>query len=119
MRLQWFYYITYFHVDVVLVRHKQDISLLDLPSHVLNSQGFSGAEIEYAVKEALFEAFAEGADKGVRDCHLAHAIRSTVPISTRIDKLAEWRESVQNGLMRSANDDGSNDRDPIRQQLGV
>lgn len=54
--------------------------------------GYSGAELEEAVKEALFDAFAEG--KEVSTEHIATALRATFPLSRtmrdQIEDLRRW-----------------------------
>lgn len=57
-----------------------------------NTEGFTGAEIEAAVNEALFSAF--DGDTELSDAHLMDALSTTVPLSrtmaTQIDALRAW-----------------------------
>lgn len=59
------------------------------------SKGFSGAELEEVVKEALFQAYDE--EKGVTDEHIANAIAKTFPLSRTmretIEKMRKWAKS--------------------------
>ena len=58
-------------------------------------EGFSGAEIEQAVVEALYHAFGEG--KELEQVHLERAIAETLPLATTmkedIARLREWARS--------------------------
>jgi SpoVK/Ycf46/Vps4 family AAA+-type ATPase len=78
--------------DIHLRRRKRDPARYDLPELVRLSEGFSGAEIEQAVVEALYHAFGDG--KEVEQAHLAAAIRETLPLATTmkedIARLREW-----------------------------
>lgn len=64
----------------------------DLDALAARSQGFSGAELEEAVREGLYEAFAEGRE--LRTEHLAAAIDQTYPLSRtmreEIEDLRRW-----------------------------
>lgn len=59
------------------------------------SKGFSGAELEEVVKEALFQAYDE--EKEVTDEHIADAIAKTFPLSRTmhetIEKMRKWAKS--------------------------
>lgn len=56
------------------------------------SRGYSGAELEEAVREGLFDAFSEG--RGLRTEHIAAAIEATFPLSRtmkdEIEHLRMW-----------------------------
>jgi len=64
----------------------------DLKALAANSVGFSGAELEEAVREGMFDAFAEGKELATE--HIEHAIRKTFPLSRtmgdQIDSLRQW-----------------------------
>lgn len=64
----------------------------DLDLLAATTAGFSGAEIEQAVIEGLYEAFDEGTD--LTTDHLISAIRATVPLSMtmreKISYLRDW-----------------------------
>lgn len=59
------------------------------------SKGFSGAELEEVIKEALFQAYDE--EKEVTDNHILEAIGKTFPLSRTmhetIDKMRKWAKS--------------------------
>jgi SpoVK/Ycf46/Vps4 family AAA+-type ATPase len=59
------------------------------------SKGFSGAELEEVVKEALFQAYDE--EKEITDGHISAAIDKTFPLSRTmhetIEKMRKWAES--------------------------
>jgi len=77
-----------------LKKHRQDPSLLDLPSLAQASDGFSGAEIEQAVKSALYAAFDQKASLSTD--LLLRELRSTYPLSVtmkeKVEALREWAQ---------------------------
>lgn len=70
-------------------RDPVDFGLKELASQ---SVGFSGAELEEAVREGLYDAFAEGRD--LRTEHIARAMAKTYPLSRtmrdQIEELRRW-----------------------------
>jgi AAA+ superfamily predicted ATPase len=70
-------------------RQPQDFALADLAAR---SVGFSGAELEEAVREGLYDAFAEGRE--LHSDHIARALDKTFPLSLtmrdQIDSLRQW-----------------------------
>ncbi len=56
------------------------------------SVGYSGAELEEAIREGLFQAFAEGRE--LTTAHIAGALKATYPLSrtlrSQIDSLRQW-----------------------------
>ena len=70
-------------------RNPEDFALADLAAR---SVGFSGAELEEAVREGLYDAFAEGRE--LRTEHIAKALDKTFPLSRtmrdQIDSLRQW-----------------------------
>jgi ATP-dependent 26S proteasome regulatory subunit len=70
-------------------RNPKDFALTDLAAR---SVGFSGAELEEAVREGLYDAFAEGRE--LRSEHIARALDKTFPLSRtmrdQIDNLRQW-----------------------------
>lgn len=70
-------------------RDPKDFALADLAAR---SVGFSGAELEEAVREGLYDAFAEGRE--LRTEHIARAIDRTYPLSRtmrgQIESLRQW-----------------------------
>ncbi|MFN4243041.1 MAG: AAA family ATPase [Tepidisphaerales bacterium] len=74
-----------------LRRKKRSPEQFDLERLARESLGFSGAELEEAVREALFASFAEGRE--VRDTDILTAIRATYPLSrTMRDQIIALRE---------------------------
>ena len=70
-------------------RQPADYDLADLSAR---SIGFSGAELEEAIREGLYDAFAEGRE--LRSEHIARALDKTFPLSRtmrdQIDSLRRW-----------------------------
>lgn len=70
-------------------RDPKDFALADLATR---SVGFSGAELEEAVREGLYDAFAEGRE--LHSDHIARALDKTFPLSRtmrdQIDSLRQW-----------------------------
>lgn len=64
----------------------------DLGTLAAQSVGFSGAELEEAVREGLYDAFAEGRE--LRTEHIARALDKTFPLSRtmreQIESLRKW-----------------------------
>ncbi len=73
----------------------RDPKIFDVQKLVRLSKGLSGAEIEQAIIEGMFEAFADGRDVETTD--IIEAIDSTVPLSTlmknEIAELRSWAQS--------------------------
>jgi SpoVK/Ycf46/Vps4 family AAA+-type ATPase len=67
----------------------------DLESIADASEGFSGAEIETAITDTLFQVFPEGRDIKTKD--VVEALKRTSPISLtmkeEIDALRDWAKS--------------------------
>ncbi len=70
-------------------RAPADYDIVDLAAR---SVGFSGAELEEAIREGLFDAFAEGRELSTQ--HVARAIDKTFPLSRtmreQIENLRQW-----------------------------
>jgi SpoVK/Ycf46/Vps4 family AAA+-type ATPase len=70
-------------------RDPKDFALADLAAR---SVGFSGAELEEAVREGLYDAFAEGRE--LHSDHIGRALDKTFPLSRtmrdQIDSLRQW-----------------------------
>lgn len=78
-------------LSIHLRRKKRSPEQFDLDRLAHESLGFSGAELEEAVREALFASFAEGRD--LRDDDILRAIRATYPLSrTMRDQIISLRE---------------------------
>ncbi len=73
-------------------RHPKDF---DIKSLAEKSKGFSGAELEEVVKEALFQAYDE--EKEIENSHISTAIEKTYPLShtmhETIVKMRQWAKS--------------------------
>jgi SpoVK/Ycf46/Vps4 family AAA+-type ATPase len=86
--------------EIVISRYRRDPGLLDLGALARGTEGFTGAEIEGAYREALHEAFANGREPGIAD--LQGAIAATTPVAklmeSRIEALRKWAS----GRTRSA-----------------
>ncbi len=78
--------------EIVIARHKRDPKSHDLAALAKAADGFTGAEIEGAYREALHEAFADGREPTAAD--IQSAIATTTPVSRlmeeRIDALRKW-----------------------------
>ena len=79
-------------LSIHLERKKRDPREFDLAALADASRGFSGAELEEAVHEGLFEAFAAGIELHTE--HIASALRATFPLSRTmrepIEDLRRW-----------------------------
>lgn len=80
--------------EIHLRRRKRDPAKFDLVKLVEASEGYSGAEIEQAVKSAMHSAFALGRELETR--HLADAMRHSPPLSvTRAEQVHALRVWAQ------------------------
>jgi AAA+ superfamily predicted ATPase len=79
-------------LDIHLRKKDRNPEEFDLGRLADVSAGYSGAELEEAVKEGLFDAFAEGRE--LRTEHIEKAIKSTFPLSRtmrdHIEELRRW-----------------------------
>jgi SpoVK/Ycf46/Vps4 family AAA+-type ATPase len=73
---------------VHLARRRRDPAAFDLPSLAAVSEGYTGAEIEQAINEALHDAYADGRREPTTADVLA-ALKEIVPIAVTM------RESIQ------------------------
>jgi SpoVK/Ycf46/Vps4 family AAA+-type ATPase len=100
-------------LSIHLARKKRSPSQFDLKRLAQESLGFSGAELEEAVREALFESFAEG--KEVTTEHIARAIKATYPLSrTMRDQITQLREWSRARARRAS----SQEPEPLPQDVG-
>ena len=78
--------------SIHLAKHQQDPAKFALPQLAEASAGFSGAEIEEAVKSALYSAFERKAP--LSSAMLLEELRATYPLSVtmkeKIEALREW-----------------------------
>lgn len=72
-------------LSIHLRKKQRDPSEYNLPQLAKVAQGFSGAELEEAIKEALFEAYSEG--KELQDSHIITAIERTYPLSQTMSEM--------------------------------
>ena len=81
--------------DIHIKKRKRDPKEFDLDALAAATPGYSGAEIEAAVVEALYDSFDD--DKPLTTESILGACRNTFPLSMtmreRIDGLREWAES--------------------------
>jgi SpoVK/Ycf46/Vps4 family AAA+-type ATPase len=79
-------------LKIHLRKKKRDPGEFDLPALAGLSAGYSGAELEEAIREGLIEAFADGHDLCTDD--IAGALKATFPLSLTmgesIGQLREW-----------------------------
>jgi SpoVK/Ycf46/Vps4 family AAA+-type ATPase len=70
----------------------QHNSNFNIDAHAENTTGYSGAEVEQIIIDALYDAFANG--QLLSDAHIAKAIKDTIPLSKTlaedIQKLQRW-----------------------------
>ena len=75
-----------------LRKYDRDPARFAIDRHVEACEGFSGAEIEQAVINSLYQAFSEGVE--LADVHLEKAIKDTIPLSQTmsedIRQLQRW-----------------------------
>ena len=78
--------------EIVIARHKRDPGSHNLAALAKETEGFTGAEIEGAYREALHEAFAEDREPTATD--IRSAIAATTPVSKlmkeRVEALRKW-----------------------------
>jgi hypothetical protein len=91
--------------EIVIARHGRDPKSQNLADLAKATEGFTGAEIEGAYREALHEAFAEGREPTAAD--IRAAIAATTPVSKlmeeRIEALRKWSKgrAREAGAVRS------------------
>lgn len=79
-------------LSIHLKKKRREPKAFDIATLASRSPGFSGAELEEAVREAMYDAFAEGCE--IRTEHILKAIEKTFPLSRtmreQIDSLRQW-----------------------------
>lgn len=79
-------------LSIHLRRKRRDPKDYDLSALAARSVGFSGAELEGAVREGLYDAFAEGCELATE--HIGRALDKTFPLSRtmreQIEGLRKW-----------------------------
>lgn len=82
-------------LSIHLRKKKREPNDFDLAALARKSVGYSGAELEEAVREGLFDAFADSRD--VRTEDIAKALEQTFPLSRtmadQIDQLRRWAKA--------------------------
>jgi SpoVK/Ycf46/Vps4 family AAA+-type ATPase len=82
-------------IDIHLRKKKRDPAEFDLDALVSWSAGYSGAELEEAIREGLLEAYAE--PRELRTEHIEGALKATFPLSAtmadEIDQLRKWAKA--------------------------
>jgi len=82
-------------LDIHLRKRKRDPAGFELKELAALSESFSGAELEQAVVEGLYHAFADGRD--LEQGHLVKAIGETLPLATtmreEIGRQREWAKT--------------------------
>ncbi|MGK0256964.1 MAG: SpoVK/Ycf46/Vps4 family AAA+-type ATPase [Candidatus Azotimanducaceae bacterium] len=77
--------------QIQITKHRRDPGLFDINALAAATAGFTGAEIEQAVIDSLYGAFAEDREPSTQD--MPHAVKSTVPLSQlldQVDALRKW-----------------------------
>lgn len=74
---------------------------IDLDDLAKVTDGYSGAEIEAIIREALFDAFSVGKDLNMFD--LSEAISNVLPLKQMMKEQIAWLEEWQKGRCRPAN----------------
>lgn len=84
-------------LNVVIKKYKRDAKQFDIPALVHASEHFSGAEIDNAFKDAMFEAFS--ADREVTNDFVIKEFESVVPQS-KINEasISQMRDAVEGRL---------------------
>jgi len=89
--------------NVHLKRVKRDPTKYNLDKFVTNSKDFVGAEIEQAVKEALYKAFSDEPSREPSDDDVLEALNEIVPLSeTRKPDIDNLRGLVERKEVRNA-----------------
>lgn len=86
--------------EIVIARHRRDPQSQNLADLAKATEGFTGAEIEGAYREALHEAFAEGREPTTTD--MQSSIAATTPVSKLMEKRIEALRSWSRGRAREA-----------------
>jgi ATP-dependent 26S proteasome regulatory subunit len=95
-------------LEIHLRRRRREPKGFNLDELVRLCDGFSGAEIEQAVVEGLYHAYAEGKD--LQQEHLVRALGETLPLATTmkedIARLREWAKTRTRPASASGSEDG-------------
>jgi hypothetical protein len=104
--------------EIVIARHRRDPKSNAIAALAKATEGFTGAEIEAAYREALHEAFAENREPTATD--IQSAINATTPVSVlmedRIEALRKWSSGRARMAGQSTSQPRSGQRPPRRVQ---
>lgn len=88
--------------EIHLLKQKADVEVFDMPMLLRTSEGYTGAEIEQAVIDAMYLANAE--DKELDNATLAEAVKQITPTSeTRREDINEIRRLREQGFYPANN----------------
>jgi SpoVK/Ycf46/Vps4 family AAA+-type ATPase len=90
--------------EIVIARHRRDPKSQNLADLAEETEGFTGAEIEGAYREALYEAFAE--ERQPTSADIRSAIAATTPVSKLIEERIETLRRWSKGRARKAGSAG-------------
>ena len=110
-------------IKIHLKKKKRDPGDYDISKLAKESKGFSGAELEEVVKEALFQAYDSGHQ--LEDKDISDAIKKTFPLARtmheQIDDMRQWARSRAVAASKEVPellDEWKNDNIPKLQQEG-
>lgn len=99
-----------------LAKRNRDDKRFDVKALAAETQGFSGAELEQAIFDALFAAFEAGRDLSTAD--VLEAVKRTVPLSqTMREAIAQLRELARSRAVRASADES--DFEPAARRLEI
>ncbi len=94
-----------------LSKRRRDPAAFDIETLADACEGFSGAEIEQAIIEAMFNAFHENREVATPD--ILGALRETVPLSTTMrEKIQQLRDWAATRAKRASSGAAPSPRDP-------
>lgn len=98
-------------------RRKRDPAEFDVAELGRLADCFSGAEIEQAVVEALYNAFAEGGE--LKQAHLTRAIHESFPLAmTMQEEIARLRQWARNRTRPASSGTGDGAAQPLEARFG-
>lgn len=102
-------------LEIHLKRKRRSPENFDLEALAGQSIGFSGAELEEVVKEALYQAFHDGYDLQTK--HVTEAIERTTPLSrTRAEEITQLRAWAKTRAVLASSDTPSELPEPEKGQ---
>ena len=108
-----------------LSKRKQEPKLFDLAMLSKETEGFSGAELEHIIKDAMYTAYGS-ADKKLTTPMILKEIKKTVPLSESLKKeidavkeaASRMRFASNNSLNKSLNTHNMEDQKPVMKPRG-